>query len=275
MAYQRIKIDPWLRAYRLHHGMTQRAVAEAAKASVATVTRAERGNSLSFRLAADLAGVFGIEPEALLTNAGPKLPRAMRDEAGKRVVSVNACVFQIDRWLRPLLYKRRETLVNLAKRSGVSRTIVADAHRGAMVNFGTARALARAFGRDVEWIRRSGGEMELVMFEGIRPDFECSKCGDEVFGKEPIHCRKCGGMDFRRTGGGRSEIKPIDRLLAGIGRIQTEAKDIQAALRGSGHRRGPLIMAEIRSIETAAGKALRLATVVEPFRPIGSGKIKR
>lgn len=111
-------------------------------------------------------------------------------------------------------------------------------------------------GYGVAWKGR-GGKMELEMFEEIRPDFECTACGHEVWGKkEPVRCLKCGGLIFEKVGK-PADGKPDERLISGIERIRNDAQDILRSLRRD---KGGKMAKTIREIAEAADNALRLAT---------------
>ena len=89
----------------------------------------------------------------------------------------------------------------------------------------------------------------------LTPDFECVGCGHGTWGREPVHCVKCGWTCFRgRTALTKGDIGKVAAALEGLDR---EAGAIRTALHTLGHRNAGRIQRHLYAIQGRAGMALQ------------------
>src|SRR3954463_745289 len=77
--------------------------------------------------------------------------------------------------------------------------------------------------------------LEEVPRTQILPDFECVGCRRGYFGKEPIHCARCGGSAFEEMN--HVPEKPMEASAFALRRAREELEVVERRMGASGHRR--------------------------------------
>ena len=95
----------------------------------------------------------------------------------------------------------------------------------------------------------------------ILPDFECVGCRRGYFGKEPVHCARCGGSAFERM----YEVpeKPMEASAYALRRAREELEVVERRMVASGHRRREKVIRLLREAEERLDRALYLVEMGE------------
>jgi hypothetical protein len=104
--------------------------------------------------------------------------------------------------------------------------------------------------------------MTLPASSSFLPDWECSDCANAVWGKQPVHCIKCGGTKF--SGIAKPIANDVGEVASVLERIVRDSGALRKAVGRLQRPEGRKVIERMYACQKAAQQALIL--LMEPTR---------